>query len=400
MQEYSYNNLEEFLNNWQNNSKYFEMLRLMAQLSKLFSLSKTPYLDYRLAENLFCRYFSAQNDARSCTAYDARLCKVGIGIKTFILKGKDDSNSIEKIAEFNKLRVELNELAGIDLAKKLGTFRNERMQFANNLYDITETQYHIVGRATGCLRIFNTPYEEVNIDRIHLIKDDETSCSFHDEINEYTFNKSKSVLQKRFCVPKICKNIEVEIIDEPLELLEKLFAHETIDIQNTKKTRKGIDYIILPLYSESKAKGRFVPEKSGLNQFNAGGRARNELEVYIPVPKYIHKNFPDFFPSREESFLLHLPNGSVLSAKICQDGGKALMSNPNKDLGEWILRTVLKKRPMELVSITDLDRLGFDSVCIENLHSTDENGVKEYKISLSDNNNYANFRDEDITLKY
>ena len=78
-----YNNLESFLNNWKGNSTYFEMLRLMASLSRLFSESATPYLDYRLTENLFCKYYEAQNDARSCTAYDARLSSLGIGIKTF-----------------------------------------------------------------------------------------------------------------------------------------------------------------------------------------------------------------------------------------------------------------------------------------------------------------------------
>lgn len=119
-----YGNLESFLNNWRNNSTYFEMLQLMASISRLFSESATPYLDYRLAENLFCKYYDAQNDARSCTAYDARLAGLGIGIKTFILK---NGSSIEKIAEFNKLKPILNELKGKKLAKQIATFRNERM---------------------------------------------------------------------------------------------------------------------------------------------------------------------------------------------------------------------------------------------------------------------------------
>ena len=103
MSKHSYNNLSAFLKKWQDNVKYFNMLRLMAQLSKLFSENDTPYLDYRLTENLFCKYYKAVNDARSCTAYDARLVHVGIGIKTFILKGNGDY-SVEKIAEFNKLK--------------------------------------------------------------------------------------------------------------------------------------------------------------------------------------------------------------------------------------------------------------------------------------------------------
>ena len=80
MQEHNFNNLQEFLTGWKNNNKYFEMLSMMAQLSRLFSDSETPYLDYRLTENLFCRYFKALNDARSCTAYDARIANIGIGM--------------------------------------------------------------------------------------------------------------------------------------------------------------------------------------------------------------------------------------------------------------------------------------------------------------------------------
>ena len=394
MQEYSYNNLTQFLSNWHLNNKYFDMLRLMAQLSKLFSESEVPYLDYRLAENLFCKYYQAKNDARSCTAYDARLMRLGIGIKTFILN-QDGKHSIEKIAEFNRLKKTLNPLSGIDLAKKLAQYRNERIQFANNQYDVNETQYHIVGRIEGGLRLFNTPYEEIDTNHIHLVKDNDTSCSFHDEINEYTFNKSKSVLMKRFTVPKNHIDINVDILDDPLSLLEQFFSENASEISIAKKLRKGTDYVILPLYSISKKKGYFVPEKSGLNQFNAGGRARNEYEVYIPVPSLIQNNYPNFFPPRNQSFSLILPDGKVLSAKICQDGGKALMSNPNRDLGEWILHKVLNKRPWEIVTMEDLDRLGFNSVCVEKLNRTDDQGNAVYRISFSDYlGNYESFINE------
>lgn len=397
MQKYSINNLTSFLINWENNTNYFEMLRLMAQLSKLFSESEVPYLDYRLAENLFCKYYNAMNDARSCTAYDARLGQLGIGIKTFILKGQNGDYSVEKIAEFNRLKKHLNGLTGKELAIQIAKYRNERMQFANNQYDVNETQYHIVGRIEGMLRLFNTAYDEVDIEKIHLIKDDDTSCYFHDEKNEYIFNKSKSVLQKRFIVPEIRKDIAVDILEDPLELLESFFSNKKQQSAITRKRKKGIDYVVLPLYSYTKSKGFFVPEKSGLNQFNAGGRKRNEFEVYIPVPKAIHDNYPDFFPSRDIPFSLILPNAKSISAKICQDGGKALMSNPNKALGEWLLKKVLKKKTFEIVTIDDLDRLGFDSVCIENMHCNDADGKRMFRIFFTDiNENYQSFINDDL----
>ena len=43
MQTSNFSNLNEFLNGWNSNDKYFEMLGLMASLSKLFSENDVPY---------------------------------------------------------------------------------------------------------------------------------------------------------------------------------------------------------------------------------------------------------------------------------------------------------------------------------------------------------------------
>ena len=150
MQEYSANN---FLENWSKNNEYFEVLSIMGSLSRLFSDNTIPYLDYRLAENIFCKYFDAHNNSRDCTAYDAQLNNLGIGIKTFILK---NDSSIEKIAEFNKLKPQLNPLIRKDLALKIAEFRNKRIDLANDTYGVNNANYHIVGRKEGLLRIFNT----------------------------------------------------------------------------------------------------------------------------------------------------------------------------------------------------------------------------------------------------
>lgn len=371
----SYNNLGDFLTRWQQNTKYFDMLRLMAQLSRLFSENGVPYLDYRLAENLFCRYYQAINDARSCTAYDARIASVGVGIKTFILNNHDAST--EKIAEFNKLKKELTGLRGKDLARRLGEFRNDRMDFANNAFDVSESQYHIIGRKEGLLRIFNCPYEEVDVAHIHVKRDDDTSILFNDEKNEYIFNKSKSVLMKHFQVPADFKDVEVEIMEDPLELLESFFQQHEATVSEKSPFIRGVDYVVLPLYS---VKRKAVPERSGLNQWNAAGRPRHEDEVYIPVPIAIHQQFPGFFPNRDTPFSLLLPDGKVLSAKICQENGKALMSNPNRELGHWLLRKVLKKKVGSLVTMDDFYRYGFDSICVENLHSLNGRGEREYRL--------------------
>ena len=370
----------QFVSSWSSNAQYFDMLKLMASLSKLFSENSIPYLDYRLTENLFCKYFNAINDARSCTAYDARIGSLGIGIKTF---GIASGASTEKIAEFNKLKPQLDPFHGVELAIKLAQFRNDRIDFADNTYGVSERLYHIVGRIDGALQIFNSPYRRIDISRI-----------------------SKSVLMKRFILADEHIDVTVDILDDPLEalssLLNPLNPTSPVSPQQTQFQHyhqitlfqpriKGVDYVVLPLYS-TRGKIAIVPQKSGLNQWNAAGRRRDENEVYIPVPKSLNNLYPHFFPGHEVSFVLILPTGEELSAKICQAGDKALMSNPNSALGKWILRTVLQKKPGELVTMDDLVRFGIDSVLIEKTHTQDNTGQEKYKISFT-TTDYESYED-------
>ncbi|MCK5847719.1 MAG: hypothetical protein KAH01_00810 [Caldisericia bacterium] len=52
--------------------KYERYLKYIALLSNLFSSSKTPYLYYRCAENIFCEAFDAENLSRSDVSVDAK----------------------------------------------------------------------------------------------------------------------------------------------------------------------------------------------------------------------------------------------------------------------------------------------------------------------------------------
>lgn len=140
----------------------------------------------------------------------------------------------------------------------------------------------------------------------------------------------------------------------------------------------------MPLYG-IKNKHKFVFEKSGLNQWNAGGRKRDFGEVYIPIPKEIHHQFPDFFPNRDVPFNLQIPTGEIFSAKVCQDNSKALMTNPNKALSDWLLRKVFQVKEGELITIEKMNELGFDSVII--IKDDHEN----YKIDKAKLNSYEDF---------
>ena len=188
-------------------------------------------------------------------------------------------------------------------------------------------------------------------------------------------------------------DVPINILEEPLELLSQLLNEQTKVGALHRAEIKGYDYVILPLYSTRG--GKHVPERSGLNQWNARGRKRDANEVYISIPSSIHLQYPEFFPSRDVPFELRLPDGSSLSAKVCQSNEKALMSNPNSALGEWLLRKVLCKQEGELVTLEDLDARGIDCVKVISTHEMNENGERIYKIIFSDTDyeDYSTFID-------
>ena len=179
----------------------------------------------------------------------------------------------------------------------------------------------------------------------------------------------------------LVKTIPVSIIKDPFTLLERLIK-TNVEVAQPVST---YPYIYLRLYTVSKAKGKYVPEKSGLNQWHADGRPRHPDEVYIPISSKDHKKTPGFFPPRDQPFNLFLPNGKEMSAKICQDNDKALMSNPNKALGEWILRSVLKLKQKELLTYEMFERIGIDSVLIEKINE------RQYRINFAKIGSYEEF---------
>ncbi len=102
----------------------------------------------------------------------------------------------------------------------------------------------------------------------------------------------------------------------------------------------------------------------------------------------MHKKYPNFFPKRDQDFSLQIPTGEVFSAKVCQQDSKALMTNPNKALSDWLLRKVLQLKEGELATMEKLDKLGFDSVII----MKDKNG--NFKIDIMKTNTYTEFNNE------
>jgi len=369
---------------------YQRMLSLFGSLTRLFSESQSPFIEYRTAENLFCRAFDAKNLSRADVTADAAKERLGIGIKTFLDK---NGNTFEKIAEFNDASPLYRDLSDLEKIRAISKLRNQRIEFTKRAYGIDDLIYHCVTRADGKIYVYECGLHSIDMDRVRLIATSKSSLDFSDGIEDYRFSRSKSTLYKRFSRKNSLLEIPVEILPDPYSALEELLSDSPItmrpvEVGQPKLTGledRIVSSIYLPLY-KSRGDVREVAEKSGLNQWNAGGRERDCDEVYIPIPSWIHRRFPDFFPPRDKPFKITLPDGKDLSAKVCQQGSKALMSNPNKDLGKWLLRDVLDLRKRQLLTYEMLESIGIDSVLIDKL----DDGT--YQINFSRVDSFEEFK--------
>ncbi len=393
-----------------NQEDYKQMLKIMGQLSNFFSESDCPYLAYRAHENIFCRYLEAENLARSDCSADAKKDGIGIGLKTWM--GNDD----QKVAEFGKLKKNYTHLSGIELVKKIAEYRNERIRVTKKLHSINQMIYHVVKRVPNMMQILECTFDYIDIDSIKIIpnRGNDNNTYFTDEKHTYHFSVSKNTLYMIFDDLELLDCFEVGIIDDPYVFLLSLtqqipFNRLPVDFVNEQgqavetyqtaiKKRTVIKPMLcLPLYSKrSIDKERFVAEKSGLNQWNAAGRARDPNEIYIPYQAIDRQRDLSFFPPRDTSFTLHLPDGTDISAKVCQEAdknnpliGKAIMSNPNKVLGKWLLRDVFEVEEGTVITYEMLEKFGVDSVIFK------KNDELDYSIDFAEIGTYEKFYGEE-----
>ena len=366
----------------QQQESYKKMLSIIGSLSNLFSENTSPFLSYRVHENCFCRCFQANNLARHDCSADASKGKIGIGLKTWI------GGNAQKVAEFGKLKKVLDNLDDDQLILKVAEFRNERITTTMNMYGLERLIYHLIIRTESKMNIEECSFDKIDIEHIKRLKskDGDNTLYFTDGKHTYLFNKAKTTLYMYFDNCSHLDEIDIKILEDPFDALNSIYlqaTNYTIEqaLQNSyPKTRK----LALKLFKETKDGNLVVERKSGLNIWNAAGRKRHPNEVYIPFNKE-DRDRPqnkDFFPPKEVSFDLLLPDGKHISAKICQENGKAIMSNPNKDLGKWLLRDVLELPENTLITYEILQAKGFDTVLFEKIDDL------HYKIDFTDSSVY------------
>lgn len=361
--------------------KYTEYLKVVGSLSKLFSDSLCPYLYYRAAENIFCLAFDAENLSRSDISIDAKKGEIGFGLKTFL---QGNGKTFQKVAEFNSIRDEYIHLSDTEIIKFISEARNKRLNICLDGYGVDKLVYHCLTRSDSNISIYEFSMDMIDIRNIKKIeRKSKNSIHFTDGLNEYSFNLSKSTLYKRFECEASLADIQIDILDEPYESL-------TCINKSTPKLLKHISskpFIYLPLYAPSSKDLEPAPA-SGINQWNAKGRPRHQDELYIPIPAWIHKEFATFFPNNNsDKFELILPNGESLNAKMCQSGQKGLMSNPNKALGKWILRDVLKVPVGNIIDRKYLEKIGIDSVIVFKISNS------KYKIDFASIGKFEEFKE-------
>lgn len=393
-----------------NQQNYKEMLQIIGQLSKLFSESDCPYLAYRAHENIFCRYLEAENLARSDCSADAKKDGIGIGLKTWT--GNDD----QKIAEFGKLKKNYAELTGIELVKQIAYYRNERIRVTKKIHGIEEMIYHIVKRIPNMMQVWECAFDYIDIDSIKIIpnRGNDNNTYFTDGKHTYHFSVSKNTLYMIFEHMELLDSFEVQVIEDPYRLLLSSLRFDRgprteIDWTNhepdltehfemiPKHKIENKPILCLPLYSRrGPDKEKFVAEKSGLNQWNAAGRVRDQNEIYIPYQAVDRQRDLNFFPPRDTPFTLHLPDGTDISAKVCQEAdknnpliGKSIMSNPNKVLGKWLLRDVFEIPEGTVITYEMLELFGVDSVIFT------KNDELDYSIDFAEIGTYEQFYGEE-----
>ena len=203
--------------------------------------------------------------------------------------------------------------------------------------------------------------------------------------------------------PDIWKKISSSIVEKSLTEALTLSETQSSPAEETEKLIPGIDFVILPLYS-TRGATKTVEAASGINQWNAGGRQRKYGEAYIPIPALVHRLAPGFFPERDKQFELVLPNSKdPVNAKVCQQGSKALMSNPNDRLCRWLYKVIDSNfsdydfdRPptREPFTYSDLQKVGRDSVIV--IKDKTSSHLK-YEIRFAELGRYEEFIDEFVT---
>lgn len=421
---------------WQKYTKkqqdeYIKFLTVYGALSNLFRQKQgepIPYLDSKFQETIYAKVFQSKNVDIGNTPHDILSVfgskRIGIGLKTWM----NSTPSYQKVMQLKRYKDDIMKVVNNpeELVYMVSSIKNSRMESDYKRLGLNQNSniYHYVTRDTCSLQIQECAYPLVDIEKITDIKNYHTSVTWSDGQKKYKFTIGDSQIWQYFdssdSDSTILNKVKVDIIDNPFDLLIDAYDNRPTKISLAKRinvitshiaenaipsiesnidSNEKIEYdeIYLPLYSYATKQ---VQEKSGLNAWNAAPKnPQNPIlrplnEIYIPIPRELHKKVPDFFVQNifqfeekqlecsglgitkpEIRFKLVLPNGKEIPAIVTQDNHKALQSgsrteiNPETGqfygqsaLGQWLLVDVLGLNRRVLVTRDWLIKKDVDSV--------------------------------------
>lgn len=388
--------------------EYIKFLQVYGALTNLFRQKKgnpIPYLDSKFQETIYAKVFESENVDIGNTPHDILSIfgseRIGIGLKTWM----NSKPSYQKVMQLKRYKSEIDPFllkSNEDFAYKISQIKNERMMTDYNRLGLSKNKniYHYITRDSGKFVIQETMYPLIDLNNLKDFERTETAFSWSDGHKKYKYTYGDSQIWQHFDMNQkdtlILKQFDINIIEDPFEFLLNAYFSFLKDMESGYVESDVIE-VYLPLYSYQTKE---VPEKSGLNSWNAAPKSRSNPrlrplnEIYIPIPREFHRKFPDFFTPNifqaekeieayrgdkvnkpQVRFRLILPNGKSIPAMITQSNMKALQSGSMTErdpetnelygqsaLGQWLLIEVLGLNKRQLVTREWLQKKGTDSV--------------------------------------
>jgi hypothetical protein len=120
---------------------------------------------------------------------------------------------------------------------------------------------------------------------------------------------------------------------------------------------KNLKFVDLSLLSKGA-----VPKRSGLNWGQRDGRDPNQ--AYLSVPRKIHRDNTEFFPSLAKPFLIITDDGKMVNCVMAQANRKGIHTKEKNSIMGAYFRHRLGMKDGAFVMKDDLIRYGRDSVRI------------------------------------
>ncbi len=179
---------------------------------------------------------------------------------------------------------------------------------------------------------------------------------------ELMTNISKVDLQKAFPINDIidCRGQEIEEIGIIIDSVNMQQPRNLNEIALTKEV------VHLPLFSEKQQR---MHERSGLNWGQRPEYSREPNQAYLPVPKSIHDEHPDFFPPKDQEFTLLTDDGESFICVMAQDNRKAIETRYDNSIIGKYFRQRLSVDQGAFVTMKHLQNYGRKSVSVYKVSS-------------------------------